>query len=76
MLFMDSTALSDMHKRKEAIGDGRGEGERLEAECKREEQIESYTHTQNLKAFVRLKKRNRLNYYFVCLPFWELYLKL
>lgn len=35
-----------------------------------------HTHTQNLKAFVRLKKRNRLNYYFVCLPFWELYLKL
>lgn len=31
---------------------------------------------KNFKAFVRLKKRNRLNYYFLFIPFWELYLKL
>lgn len=31
---------------------------------------------KKFKAFVRLKKRNRLNYYFLFIPFWELYLKL
>lgn len=35
------------------------------------------THLKKkFKAFIRLKKRNRLNYYFLFIPFWELYLKL
>lgn len=31
---------------------------------------------KNLKPLSGSKKRNRLNYYFLFIPFWELYLKL
>lgn len=71
---INETEQPDMYKREGAIGGREGREEGPLAEYKREG--ESGILQKTLKAFVRLKKRNRLNYYFVFIPFWVLYLKL
>lgn len=67
------TEQPDRHKIEEAMGGATEErGARRHGNAREKQNLTK----KKLKAFVRLQKRNRLNYYFLFIPFWELYLKL